>query len=469
MVFLFVAVLLSPVRLKAWGGKLLFVLNFGAALSLVEEPSLLAVCILMLLLPSFLLQAWTSDPKRSGKVLSLFSAVPSASCAGAEEARAIITQCYVRLRRANAAEALKNILVPLLFSAVFVLLFREANPVIERYLDGIRIDGHPDVLRIGFWSFVLPLLFIALKLHAPAAGPDRPVESTVGGNQISSLDRDHILPAPIIVRSLVLFNALFLVNNLLDLRFLWAGAALPDGVTYAEYAHRGAYALVLTALLSGAFVLVALQAGSSQTRWQIRLLIAIWLVQNVFLICSSVLRTNAYIAAYSLTYLRLYALIWMSLVAVGLILIGTKMVFRKTDAWLVRANIVSLMAVLYASCFADFGYLIATYNVGHCVEMTGKGPKLDTAYLRDAVGLSALPALRRYRQEIGYPSTRFPGQPVHTLPAPDVLLDNKDLAPEGLLLTRLWLDIDDWRAWTFRKYRLGKLTGREPFIANVKN
>jgi hypothetical protein len=448
MAFLFVAVLLSPVRLRGWGGTLHFVLNFGAAASLVEEPSVLAACVLVLLLPSFLLRTWTLDPKQSRKVLSLFSAAPDAFSAGAEEVSALATQGYLRLRRAKAAEALTNILVPILFTALFAVLFRAANPIIERYIDAIKIDWHPDVLRIAFWGSVLPLLFLALKIHAPTVQPERPQRSTVGGEQLNPIALEHILPPPIVARSLILFNALFLANNLLDLQFLWGGAALPEGITYAEYAHRGAYPLVLTALLSGAFVLVALKAGSSQARWQIRLLIAVWLVQNVFLICSSVLRTNAYVAAYSLTYLRLYALIWMGLVAVGLILIGLKMVFKRTDAWLVRANIISLLAVLYASCFADFGNLIATYNVSHCLEMTGKGPKLDTDYLRKAVGLSALPALRRYRQKIGYPSTEDSG--------------GWRSALEDQLLAKLWIDIDDWRAWTYRKYRLGKLIGREP-------
>jgi hypothetical protein len=201
-------------RFRGWSGKLLFVLNFGAAVSLVEEPSLLAGCVLMLLLPSFLLQTWTFDSKQSDTVLSLFSAVPDAFCAGAEEASAITTQCYLRLRRARVAEALKNALVPLLFTALFAVLFREANPIIERYLNAIRIDLHLDVLRIAFWSFVLPLIFIALKLHAPAAQPERPPESSVGGGQTSSIGLEHILPPPIVVRSLILFNALFLVNNL---------------------------------------------------------------------------------------------------------------------------------------------------------------------------------------------------------------------------------------------------------------
>jgi hypothetical protein len=476
MAFLFIAVLLKPACLRGWGGKALFVLNFGVAASFVEEPSLPGVCLLTLLLPSFLLQIWTFDSKQSDKVFSLFSAVPEATSAGAEEIGALITECYLHLRRAKAAEALKNVFVPLLFTAIFTALFYEANPVIERYLDAIKLEWHPDISRIAFWGLVLPLLFAALRLRAHALQPEPPLKNAAGPGEGDSIDLAHILPPAVIVLSLISFNALFLLNNLLDLRFLWSGASLPEGLTYAEYAHRGAYVLVLTALLSGAFVLIALKAGSSQIRWQIRLLMGVWLVQNIFLICSSVLRTNTYIAAYSLTYLRLYALIWMGLTAVGLILIGAKIVFKKSNVWLVRANIISLIAVLYASCFADFGNLIATYNVEHCLEMSGKGPKLDTAYLRNAVGLSALPALRRYRQQVGYPSAIASGQrmltpdwPLQNVPASEVLKDNRDRVPESLLLAKLWAEIDNWRTWTYRKHRLGNLTGRQPFIANARD
>ena len=48
----------------------------------------------------------------------------------------------------------------------------------------------------------------------------------------------------------------------MDFVYLWGGKTLPDGMSYAEYAHRGAYPLIATALLAGAFVLVALRPGS---------------------------------------------------------------------------------------------------------------------------------------------------------------------------------------------------------------
>ena len=58
-----------------------------------------------------------------------------------------------------------------------------------------------------------------------------------------------------------MFNALFAVQTVLDLTYLWGGVALPDGMTYATYAHRGAYPLIVTALLAAGFVLVDDAAG----------------------------------------------------------------------------------------------------------------------------------------------------------------------------------------------------------------
>ena len=62
-----------------------------------------------------------------------------------------------------------------------------------------------------------------------------------------------------ILRSLILFNGLFAVQTVLALVYLWGNAKLPDGISYAGYAHRGAYPLIATALLSAAFVLAAMR------------------------------------------------------------------------------------------------------------------------------------------------------------------------------------------------------------------
>jgi hypothetical protein len=51
--------------------------------------------------------------------------------------------------------------------------------------------------------------------------------------------------------SLIAFNALFALQNGMDLAWLWGLMPLPAGITLADYAHRGAYPLIVTALLAG--------------------------------------------------------------------------------------------------------------------------------------------------------------------------------------------------------------------------
>src|SRR3546814_12605508 len=110
------------------------------------------------------------------------------------------------------------------------------------------------------------------------------------------------------------YTTLFRSQNALDIAFLWSGAALPGHVTLAEYAHRGAYTLIATALLAGLFVLVVLRPGEAATRSpRVRGLVVLWIAQNVLLVASSILRTGDYIAAYGLTSFRIEALAWVGL------------------------------------------------------------------------------------------------------------------------------------------------------------
>ena len=99
--------------------------------------------------------------------------------------------------------------------------------------------------------------------------------------------------------------------------YLWGNATLPADISYASYAHHGAYPLIVTALLAAGFVLAAMKPGgpAEQSR-VIRPLVYLWVAQNVLLVASSILRLDLYVQIYLLTYWRVAAFIWMLLVAI---------------------------------------------------------------------------------------------------------------------------------------------------------
>lgn len=126
------------------------------------------------------------------------------------------------------------------------------------------------------------------------------------------------LTAPSVLNALVVFNAMLAVQAGVDAVYLWSGHALPPGMTHAENAHRGAYPLLATALLAGAFALSARPFLAE--RPVLRPLVLLWLVQNVALPLGAMYRLDRFVGACGLTCLRLHAGIWKGLAAAGLAL-----------------------------------------------------------------------------------------------------------------------------------------------------
>ncbi|MER8518473.1 DUF4173 domain-containing protein [Mesorhizobium sp. M0644] len=361
-------------------------------------------------------------------------------------------------RRRVRLAAIAVWVMPLGLGAVFLALFGAANPVIEYWFSLIDLMALLDVVqlpRLGFWLFVLACVwaflrprlprFLRRRRVSPASAPATPATRTT--------IEDIVFGKAAILRALVVFNILFAVQSALDATYLWGGIALPDGLTYAAYAHRGAYPLIVTALLAAGFVLAALRPGSATSGDPlIRRLVYAWVAQNILLVISSILRLDLYIGIYALTYWRVAAFVWMGLVAAGLVLIIARIAREKSNEWLLAANLLTLSATLYACSFINFAALIANYNVDHCFEMTGQGTQLDVWYLR-SLGPGALPALDRFVQHQS-----------RTVSAEDASI--RELA--GWYAqdeARFRAGQESWRGWSFRDWRLNRaLDRRGPFV-----
>lgn len=362
-------------------------------------------------------------------------------------------------------------IVPIGLLGVFALLFADANPLIARWL--VSLD--PGVVlyriepgRILFWGFLLLVVwpFVHTRL-APASAwrtflgwtpaAPAPAAPTIGDDAavarvpLSSL----LFGREAIARSLVLFNLLFGVQTLLDAVYLWGGAALPAGVTYASYAHRGAYPLIATALLAAGFVLAAMRRGGpAENAPVLRGLVYLFVAQNVGLVLSSILRLDLYVSVYSLTYWRVAAFIWMGLVAIGLVLIAVRIVLRQSNRWLIGANLIAATATLYVCCFVNFAGLIAAYNVDHFAK---SGGALDIGYLAD-LGPDAIPAI-----DLAIPSTSlhapFYGASSYQ---PGISRQAWLLAARKRLAHLHAREQADWRAWTYRGWRLSGYLAANP-------
>lgn len=302
-------------------------------------------------------------------------------------------------RKPQAVQGLRRTLpalvLPLAGSAVILLLFASANPVIEQFFASLSLPFPDETLfeRLFFWAVVCTIAWGVLRPRRA-----RPFFGTFDGS--GDLALPGVSPASVLL-SLIAFNLLFAVQNSMDLAWLWGLVPLPQGMTLADYAHRGAYPLVVTALLAALFVLVTLRPGSRTAASPlVRRLVMVWIAQNVVLVASAMLRLCDYIDAYSLTRLRIAALAWMGLVALGLGLILWRLLKQKSAAWLINANCGAAGVLLCSCAFVDTGAIAAQWNVRHAREVDGGGAGLDLCYLAELGPSALLPLIELERRPL---------------------------------------------------------------------
>ena len=311
-----------------------------------------------------------------------------------------------------------NWALPVGLGGVFVVLLLRANPILAGWMADLTHLAPTvvlDVSRIMFWVFTALAFWPLLRLAALRVRIVSPIAAT---KTATRLRLPHaILNAASLWRALIAFNVIFAMQTAMDLTYLWGGATLPDGMTYAQYAHRGAYPLIATALLAGLFALLA--QPFLPGRPALKALLFLWVLQTVALTLSAVLRLDLYIAAYGLTYLRFAAVIWMGLVTMGLSLMIWQFARACSTIWLIWMNAVVAAAVLYVMCFVNVAGIIATYNLAHHPQATHYVCQL---------GDGADPAILLHERKAG----RQVCDPMQLSLA----------APEG------------WRDWGYRNWRL---------------
>lgn len=316
----------------------------------------------------------------------------------------------------HIAARMRDWALPVGGTLVFAALLAEANPLIDRALS-FDIDPIALIRRGMFWFgtglMIWPLLHSATLDPGPFNTPTRQARLPgVGINAKSSL------------RALWMFNVLIGVQTVSDLSVFVGGASLPQGMTYAAYAHRGAYPLLATALLAGVFALAA-RPYLGEHRL-LKPLMLVWLGQNVALSLSAALRLEIYVEVYGLTYLRIRAMIWMGLVAAGLALTAWQVWRARSNRWLVVRSAAMGVATLYLCSFVNFAAIIARENLD-------RWPRVDLDYVC-ALGPTAAGAIDDARRRSPEMAVLLDRNGCNTSPPP----------------------VGNWREWGFRNWRIAR-------------
>lgn len=189
--------------------------------------------------------------------------------------------------------------------------------------------------------------------------------------------------------------AMYLVFCMIQVLYLFVGnRELPAGVTYAQYARRGFFQLLLICVVNLVIVLcVKKYVSAHKVLNGILLLISCC---TYVMTASSAYRMILYILAYHLTFLRVFVLV--ALFTIAILMAGVIRTVRKPDFPMFRYGMAVVSVIYLVFSFSHVDYFIASYNLERIEEENQENRSGDYRYL---TGLStdAAPAIAQYAKE----------------------------------------------------------------------
>ena len=264
---------------------------------------------------------------------------------------------------------------------LFTALLASADLVFADRLGSIfSLDLIADFVRLA-WRGSIILLISWLATGGLALALDRKHTTGALEERLAKLRRPFSLGFVESTIVLVLVNLLFLAFVAFQFRYLFGGEANVDlaGYTFAEYARRGFFELVIVAILSLSLILGLEWLTWRESKRQLRLfkgLSTLMIILVLVMLASAFQRMRLYEAAYGYTELRLYVTVfmvwlgallawflltlwrWPDLFAMGFLVAGIGFLVTlnllNPDAFIVRQN----LARYRSSGDLDAAYLV---------------------------------------------------------------------------------------------------------------
>ena len=172
-------------------------------------------------------------------------------------------------------------------------------------------------------------------------------------------------------------TAIFAIYVMLQIRYLFAGAELPDGLTYAAYARRGYGELLLVTLLASAVIYFTVMGAKMRTQAVKYSATALSLL-NAAVVLAAWKRLSLYESAYGWTMTRFVARMGLVCVSFGILYLLARVWGLISRHQLFVMNWYTVTVILIAAAMINPVGLITKKNL---TELKYREVELDTVHL----------------------------------------------------------------------------------------
>ena len=169
---------------------------------------------------------------------------------------------------------------------------------------------------------------------------------------------------------IVLVNILLLIINVIDISTIWINFEYTTSFDLKQFVHEGTYLLILSILLSIGIMIYFFRKNLNfyPNINILKIVSYIWIVQNVILLTSVIIRNSHYIHYFGLAYKRIGVFFFLALVVFGLVTLYFKIKNKKTTFWLIKFNSWAVYIGFVLFAVPDWDIIIAKHNLSHPIR-----------------------------------------------------------------------------------------------------
>ncbi len=290
-------------------------------------------------------------------------------------------------KRKGLWQVVAGIFIGALLLTVIVPLLWQADQVFSFYLNRIFADFNIGTFFFHlFISVLFTMLFYSFLWNARFGENKKAAALPPGGG-------DVIITA--IAVGVLLF--VYVLFSVIQFAYLFAGAGLPEGMTYSEYARSGFWQLVAVCAIN--FAIFGWCQRLCKPHKVISGMMAGLLGATAVMLASALIRMGLYLQAYGMTWLRLLSLWFTLFLAAMLLFCITKMLWPKLP-------LISLAAGVLIAWFILLGYaspdrIIVEYNISRLDMAAGERFSPEDRMFHGNLSADALPSLVDYCRATG--------------------------------------------------------------------
>lgn len=177
---------------------------------------------------------------------------------------------------------------------------------------------------------------------------------------------------------IVAICCLLVLINCIDIVTVWFGYSDGNAINFSQEVHEGVNYLITSILLSIAILLYVFRGNQNFYAKKKRLVLwsNFWILQNVILIVSVIIRNYYYISHQGITHKRIGVYVFLIIVVLGLLSLFLKINKSKSFYFMSKFNSWSIYVVLIAMTTVNWDLFIVRYNVQHRTSI-----EMDPYYL----------------------------------------------------------------------------------------